>query len=319
LVIRTKQAVENYRLNNDEDSFNLHRALGWIYETQIYTPETKPVFNQFDPTLMEIQRELETAWEKFEMSRIPNLEEIDMPEDPKEFQYWFKRLVMDHEAADHPLFSYLEKEASFEDMKEFFSQEITVDARFDDLVAFSQIGMDNWAKMELAENYWDEMGNGRMEEVHTIMFDNLLQELELTNNESLTSLFDKLTWEALACGNALLNTSLYRKNVYKALGCLGSLEMMAPQRFSRLVAGYKRIGLSQKAQEYHTQHVIIDTRHGNGWLRNAIVPYVKADPSLRYEIVKGAFYRLNTSLDYCNKLYDRFTQKTLSEEEPQTV
>ena len=50
----------------------------------------------------------------------------------------------------------------------------------------------------------------------------------------------------------------------------------------------------------------IDTRHGNGWLRNAVVPFVAANAESRYEIVKGAFFRLHTSQDYANKLYHRY-------------
>lgn len=308
LLTRTKQTIDLFKTGQEKDRYILHRALGWLYEVNIYTPDKKRVYNQYDPTLLEVQRELETAWEQFEEERMP---ELDIPEDPVEFRRWLKQLVLNHPVAEHPIYHYLESECTFEEMSDFFSQEITVDARFDDLVALAQLGTDGHIKMELAENYWDEMGNGEMDKVHTVMFNNLLEELNLTNEEELLTLMDNVSWESLACGNALLNTVLHRKNVYKALGALGALEMMAPKRFSRLVAGFKRLGLTPKAQEYHTLHIAIDTRHGNGWLRNAITPIVAADPNARFDIVKGAFYRLHTSLDYCNKLYSRYKNKGL--------
>jgi pyrroloquinoline quinone (PQQ) biosynthesis protein C len=309
LIRRTKITAERF-LNGDKDyRYILNRALGLIYEMHIHTPDKKPVFNQFDPTLIEIQKELENAWERYEESRFPTM---DIPSDPKEFERWLRNVVLQHAVADHPLFTYLEKEAVFEEMADFFSQEITVDTRFDDLVALAQVGTDGGMKMELAENYWDEMGNGEMGNVHTVMFNDLLDELGLTSEESLSSLFENVTWESLACGNALLYSVLHRKNLYKALGSLGALEMMAPKRFSRLVAGYKRLGLSEKAQKYHSLHIIIDTRHGNGWFKNAILPIVRENPSAMIEIAKGAFYRINTSMDYCNMLLRKYNPSVAS-------
>jgi hypothetical protein len=309
LLRRTRETTERYLEGRKDYSYILNRALGLIYEMHIYTPDKKPVFNQFDPTLIEVQRELEIALEEYEESRFPKL---DIPKDPKEFERWLRSLVLYHEVADHPLFTYLEKEATFEEMANFFSQEITVDTRFDDLVALAQVGTDGGMKMELAENYWDEMGNGEMDKVHTVMFNTLLEELGLTSEESLSSLLNEVSWEALACGNALLYSVIHRKNIYKALGSLGALEMMAPKRFSRLVAGYQRLGLSEKAQEYHSLHIIIDTRHGNGWFKNVILPIVKENPEAGLDIVKGAFLRINTSMDYCNMLLDKYKSVEMS-------
>ncbi|MCX7569218.1 iron-containing redox enzyme family protein [Tumebacillus sp. DT12] len=306
VLAHVQRTVDAYNAGDADARYTLHRSLSYIYETSLYIPDKKPVYNQNDPILVEIQRELEAAWEAFEEARMPELN--DVPEDPKEFERWLRHFVLNHYVADHPLYEYLENDATFEEMREFMSEEITVDTRFDDLVAFAQVGTDGTIKMELAENYWDEMGNGKMEEVHTVMFNHLLEELNLTNQDTLLNLMEGASWEALACGNALLNNVLYRKNVYKALGSLGALEMMSPKRFDRLVGGYKRLGLSEQAAMYHSLHVAIDTRHGNGWLRNAVVPFVAADKDIRWEIIKGAFYRLHTSLDYADRLYKRFTE-----------
>ncbi|MGZ4030790.1 MAG: iron-containing redox enzyme family protein [Tumebacillaceae bacterium] len=312
LLERTQEVIDGFNEGTESYKYILHRTLNYIYETNLFTPDKKPVHNQFDPTLIEVQKELEFAWEAFEESRMPSMESLEIPEDPKEFERWLRHFILNHPVADHPIYTYLENEATFAEMRDFISQEITVDTRFDDLVAFTQIGTDGTIKMELAENYWDEMGNGKLEEVHTVMFNHLMVELNLTDEATLQDLMEGASWESLAGGNALLYTAMYRKNIYKALGALGALEMMSPKRFSRLVAGYQRLGLSELAQKYHDLHVAIDTRHGNGWLRNAVVPFVEADPKNRYEIVKGAFFRLHTSLDYVNKLYHRYSNNMVT-------
>ena len=66
-----------------------------------------------------------------------------------------------------PLYEWLADEATIEELREYLSVEGGPDGGFDDLVAACQIGMDGIAKLELAQNYWDEMGNGRLDRVHT--------------------------------------------------------------------------------------------------------------------------------------------------------
>jgi hypothetical protein len=299
-----KDTVERFEAGEADARYSAHRTLNELYEMVLCSRATHPVFNQGDPVLMEIQRDLEAAWERFEDSRVPTFQ---APEEPQAFGRWFKNLVLTHEVADHPLYRFLEEAATREQMAHFFRQECTVDARFDDLVALSQVGTPDNVKMELATNYWDEMGNGHMADMHTRLFGSLLAELGVTGLRSPATLCEEASWEALACGNLLINMALYRKHAYKALGALGTTEMQSPKRFSRLVRGFKRLGLSQAALQYHTLHISIDTRHGNGWLRHAIVPTVATNPQIRHEIVQGAFYRLHVSRDYCQQLYELYT------------
>jgi hypothetical protein len=296
-----EHTIASYQTGSEEATYSLHRTLGWVYETQLCSPATKPVDNQFDPVLMEVQRELERVWGRREQERIPALE---MPVGGEAFARWYKSQVLEHEAANHALFGYLENHASRQDMAYLFAQEVTVDGRFDDLVALAQLGQNNRIKMELAENHWDELGNGNYDLIHTVMFDNLLHELGVTAACSTADLFETARWESLACGNALLFCTLHRKNAFKALGAMGAVELLAPLRFHKLVRGFERLGLSERACQYHTLHIQIDARHGNGWLYNAIAPAVDADPAVREEIIAGTYYRLNTSLDYLRRVYD---------------
>ena len=75
-------------------------------------------------------------------------------------------LRIDQPGADGPgqgdrLFDWLATAATLDDMKWFLTQEAAGEAGFDDLVAYSQIKVPvAQAKLELARNYWDEMGRG---------------------------------------------------------------------------------------------------------------------------------------------------------------
>jgi hypothetical protein len=48
----------------------------------------------------------------------------------------------------------------------FLTQEVAGEAGFDDLLALTQVKMPITAKLEMARNYWDEMGRGRETAMH---------------------------------------------------------------------------------------------------------------------------------------------------------
>src|SRR5690349_20578137 len=66
-----------------------------------------------------------------------------------------------------PVYEWLAGQASLDDARAYLELEGGPDGGFDDLVAVCQLGIDGEPKVELARNYWDEMGNGRLERVHT--------------------------------------------------------------------------------------------------------------------------------------------------------
>lgn len=197
-------------------------------------------------------------------------------------------------------------------MSYFFSQEVTIDPRFDDLIALMQIGVkDQGIKMELASNFWDEMGNGKPEAIHTAMFSALYEGLDIfKDGETFKDVLQRASWQALAAGNTLLQGVLHRQNFATSLGSLGTVEIISPYRFKHLVNGFKRLGLSDEARQYREVHIKIDAKHGDGWLHNAIMPTIKTDPTMKKEIFMGAAFRLNTSYDYCQHIESQF--KTMS-------
>ncbi len=284
--------------DNEEMAYQLHRTLNTIYDYQI---NCSAAAAQFDPLLMEVMLELEATWMAFEKKRIPD---VAFPQDPKDFAKWIKTYVLEHVSSNHPIYQRLADDCTFEEMSYFFSQEVTIDPRFDDLIALMQIGVrDPAIKLEIAGNFWDEMGNGTQEDVHSVMFAHLYEELDIfKHGETFLDVMNRASWPALACGNSLLYSVLHRKNFNLALGALGTVEIISPLRFSHLVKGFSRLGLSARAIKYHRTHISIEARHGNGWLNNAVIPTVSADPGARHEVFAGAMLRLNTSMDYCQHI-----------------
>jgi hypothetical protein len=77
----------------------------------------------------------------------------------------------EYHTLSQPLFDFLRDRCSLPEMARYICLEDAVDSRFDDLIALAQIGIRSpLIKLVLARNYWDEMGDGKLEAVHTTMF-----------------------------------------------------------------------------------------------------------------------------------------------------
>ena len=77
------------------------------------------------------------------------------------------------------VYEWLRDEADWDHLVRFLAIEGGPDAGFDDLVALGQIGIDGVPKLALAENYWDEMGRGRFERVHTELHHRLVDAVDM--------------------------------------------------------------------------------------------------------------------------------------------
>ncbi len=218
-----------------------------------------------------------------------------MPRDGTEYVTWLRKQIQSHRVYTHPIYEpFLTKEATRENLKYFFAQETTLDPKFDDCLALMQLGTAGVTKLEIAHNYWDEMGNGKPEEVHTTLFKHLIDELEITPayvSETLSTL-------SKSSGNLSAGVCFEREHFYKAIGYFGVSEYLAPSRFKKILRGFERLGFSDRANVYHDLHISVDTGHAQGWFNNVVAPLVTESEAAAQEIARGAFYRLNNSVRY---------------------
>jgi len=167
------------------------------------------------------------------------------------------------------------------------------EAAFDDLVALAQVGTRGEVKMEMASNYWDEMGRGRQQAVHTHLFHQLIDDLRISAPDA-----GELPWEVLSGINLMVWSCLHRSNAFRAQGVLGAVELLAPQRCTRVVHGALRLGIRKKTVVYYGAHAIIDVGHAEGWLSHVIEAQVRELPDARHGIAEGLLARADASLDY---------------------
>jgi pyrroloquinoline quinone (PQQ) biosynthesis protein C len=233
-------------------------------------------------------------------------EHLNIPKDTKQYMRWLIELINLHQGAEHPFYKdFMENKADREDLRFWMAQESLLDPRFDDIIALIQVGTAGSIKMEFAKNYWDEMGNGKLDKVHSVLFETLGKELNV--NEDYIQ--KNLLTESLVSGNLSAYYALRRENFYKALGYFGVTEYLAPRRFKAVVSAFQRNNLSKEAKEYHELHIYIDSIHGIGWFNNVVRPLVEKDPMARIEITKGALTRLDTSSTHLDHVLEHCTSK----------
>jgi hypothetical protein len=208
------------------------------------------------------------------------------PQNADAFVQWFEALKQTGPGQGDPLFPWLAQQATRAEMCWFLQQEMAGEAGFDDLVALTQVKLPARPKLELARNYWDEMGQGTQSGMHGPMLEKLSHALSLDVREEST------VWESLALANLMVALAANRHYAYQSVGALGAIELTAPGRSEQVNAGLKRLDLPGEARRYYALHATLDVKHSRAWNAEALQPLVAANPELAVPIAEGALMRL---------------------------
>ncbi|HUD95063.1 iron-containing redox enzyme family protein [Sphingobium sp.] len=218
------------------------------------------------------------------------------PTDVEEFVAWFEELKATGPGQHDRLFPWLADQASRDELRWFLSQEAAGEAGFDDLVAMTQIKLPPQAKLELARNYWDEMGRGNAKGMHGPMLGQLVDILDLD------TCIENTVWESLALANAMTAMASSRFYAWHSVGALGVIELTAPDRSAHTARGLRRIGLSGSERRYFDLHAVLDVKHSRDWNDEAIRPLVAQDRRRATAMAEGALIRLRCG----ERCFDRY-------------
>ncbi len=195
------------------------------------------------------------------------------------------------------VYEWVAREASYDELVHFLALEGGPDGGFDDLVAACQIGLSGRPKLELAQNYWDEMGNGALDAVHTALHDNLVRAVGMPRIPLAEQPDESLERSALG---GLLATNHWLQP--EMLGALGLIELQAGPRCRKVLAGLERTDSPLAAIPFYAEHAEVDPRHGKDWMDNAIVPYAEAQPELASRVLRGALWRSRVNAAFFARL-----------------
>jgi hypothetical protein len=249
--------------------------------------------NDEDPQLLA----LEACFLEDERAAVAD-DAAQAPRDPQAFVAWFENLRERGPGQGDPLFPWLAKHATLEQLRWFLTQEVAGEAGFDDLVALTQLRMPVRAKLELARNYWDEMGRGREAAMHGPLLNQLAETLQLEVEP------EGIVWESLALANLLVALALDRRYAFHSVGALGAVELTAPTRVGLVDEGLARLGISKVSRRYFTLHATLDLKHSESWNREVLATLAK-DPRAVQAMAEGALMRLRAGA----RVFDRYRRE----------
>lgn len=274
----------DHRHDTRSGPLDVHRQLARFNRLRLRPRYTSPTRLEQDAEVMALR--LEARFVEQERGAIA-ARLRDLPQDADAFMDWFENLRDAGPGQHDALFPWLAQQANLAQMKWFLTQEAAGEAGFDDLVALTQVRFPVRAKLEMANNYWDEMGRGREDAMHGPLLDRTVQLLDLHPR------MEDTVWESLALANLMVALAANRHWAYQSVGALGVIEMTAPGRVSKVNAGLLRLGFGIEARRYFQLHAGLDVRHSEAWNREVIRPLVEADPGAARPIAEGALLRLN--------------------------
>ncbi len=203
------------------------------------------------------------------------------------FLAWLDEMQVCGPGQNDPLFAWLEQTATQAEFRWFLQQEVAGEAGFDDLVALSQVKLPTRSKLELARNYWDEMGRGQARAMHGPMLTHLARAFNLETMQT------PILWEALAVGHLMTALACNRWYVYQSLGALGAVELTAWRRAVKVNAGLKRLGYKGRDRLYYAVHATLDKKHGEAWTREVFAPLLARHPEAAQPLAEGLLLRMS--------------------------
>ena len=243
---------------------------------------------------------LEQTWLDWEDAQV---DEARLPRTAAEFPDWFRAVSANHVQPE--FCRYLAEDATIAELALFFLAEELVDGRFDDLVALAQLGSAGAMKLVMAENYWDEMGEGKLERMHTVLFEHSARYMRERLAERGYDADQVICAEIFENACLTLMYGIHRHLIPRSVGALGLMEHSAPPRFTAMVAGCTRLGVPEDVIMYQRIHVHVDEDHGAEWLDNVLTPLVEKSPAMLREVSLGILTRERVANAYYQRVWQQ--------------
>ncbi len=256
---RQRHELSRLRTTREEHAEFVNRALGLIYAYRFGYADSPCFLGTND------DREIRLEQAKILVER-DLLAFLGPPEAPRvgsqqELVALLRTLLAENPGVDHPLFRYLEVEASRDNFHEFLLNDVIRNEIVDDEVAWLVAGHQGLMKEAAAINLYDECGRGQQRHFHTYWLRILLE--SLGNWDDLMQYrVGPRPWFAAITSNVfamLLTRSAYK---WAAYGHFIVTESWVPPHFERILKGMERVGLNDGENDiYFTAHVTLDPTH----------------------------------------------------------
>ena len=190
-------------------------------------------------------------------------------------------------APEAGLARFLQREATAEQLREFFQVRSAYHLKESDPAAFVLPRLTGTAKARLAELQYDEYGGGRPARLHQTMFARTLVSAGL--DDSYGAYLHVTPATTLAVNNAMSLFGLHRRHRGAAMGHLAAFESTSSIPCRRIAQGIRRVGLPDAAADYFDEHIEADAVHEQIATREICGQMAADEPGLTEDILFGAW------------------------------
>lgn len=303
--IGSKFSYDELIQRNETDPFwAIQAALAHCYKYEFSSELAQKAKLIGNVEFYQFRAKLEQSHQQFIQDKfLTQIPKWDIKKPAVDYIPFLEQLICQHSSFTHKFFTeFLIHDASSEDLRFYLAQELA--PRFDDLLAYIQVGSPIKMKMELAKNYWDEMGNGYFEKVHATMFLKVLQHFNVSPEYALENILSS----SMVSDNLSASLAIYRENYAHAIGYLAVTEYCVPRRFKSFITACRRLKIKEEVLSYHVLHTDIDGEHAEGWFREIVVPLIERDPKVADKITEGALLKLNSSQYFFDGILKNLTK-----------
>jgi hypothetical protein len=190
-------------------------------------------------------------------------------------------------STDGPRFApYLRRHATKDQFREFVLNRSVYQLKEADPHSFALPRLDGAAKAALVEIEADEYGGGRPERMHSELFRTTMRWLAL--DDTYGHYVPAVPAVTLALSNVMSLFAIHSRWTPALLGHLAAFEMTSTLPNRQYATGAIRLGASEEAARYFTEHVEADAVHEQIAAHDLCGSYVRQHPDALGDVLFGA-------------------------------
>jgi hypothetical protein len=237
---------------------------------------------EWEPTLIALRRELERRFEDGLHDALGP--PVPASVRPEEMDLALREIADSDDAPS--LSTYLEREASLEEIREFMIHRSAYQLKEADPHTWAIPRLSGPPKAAIVEVQADEYGGGRAERIHSRLFAGSMATVGL--DPAYGAYLDAIPGVTLATVNVMSMFGLHRRWLGAIVGHLALFEMTSSVPNRRYAGGLRRHGWDGSATAFFDEHVLADAIHENIAAVDLAGGLARQHPELAGDILWGA-------------------------------
>ena len=262
------------------DHEDLHLTLYCCYELHYRGIAGVDAEWEWEPSLLELRRELERRFESELRERIP----MPAPVSPDEMDVALRAIDA---ADDAPALSrHLKRNGTLEEFREFVVHRSAYQLKEADPHSWALPRLHGRPKAAMVEIQADEYGGGDPARIHAELFARSMEGLGL--DPTYGAYVDAVPAVTLATVNLMSLMGLHRRLRGAVVGHLALFEMTSSLPNGRYADGLRRLGCGGDVTAFFDEHVVADAVHENVAAVDLAGGLARQQPELTADILWGA-------------------------------